>query len=628
MNNIEKLANIPYRELGEKVLNCIFEALKHLVLQKDDFNDYDKVLQGIDESFEPVYKYCKETFTGLDIHLSKESKQRLPKILLSSYMEVGENSKGSDKISIPSPLNVLYNILTVPDEPQTAAYVLLYCRSFLYETFKVAPKLPVPEGYSQFSIKEISDCIHTFETYTKGRRNPAHKSNAFRTMLLYFLSAKGVFYLQFKNTEEVVQYLDSGKITDKNIEFRKFSYYTELPDASSLMNELSGIPIPMRGADTVFQGGIKTKSLSNLVIRLSGEPGTGKTSFALALAALMSPFDTLTYYISLENDTNEDLKDRLLSLLPEYLTHLSIFIDNKTDPWFFSEIVDIADREPITADDFIEGYLDRIIAVLEEKEKYRNLHYLPAVCPFIIVIDSIRPFLNKDKLEQFINKCKKLQTLIILISPDDKPSNTEIDYMVDVVINLKHTETDTQKEKPTRIFQLQKTRHQIARLGSHVFHFSNKNGIVISPQLPSQIDKREIIVRSEPSEEYYNNFFNENAFTSSNSPSSIRIWNNSNVLIHGYGSSGKAGLALTLLLYPLQRDDNKNNKTQNKIIETLKKKKKVLVVSLLYSEDYYKSLENRTKKSHVKIDKASSINCLCFYSGYLTPEDFINKIII
>jgi hypothetical protein len=149
---------------------------------------------------------------------------------------------------------------------------------------------------------------------------------------------------------------------------------------------------------------------------------------------------------------------------------------------------------------------------------------------------------------------------------------------------------------------------------------SSKNGIHISPQLPSQTDKKEIISKPEPSETYYIDFFNNPDNSKSNK---LKIWDKSQILLHGYESSGKAGLALTLLLYPLTKEEDKMSEKR-----TISKRK-VLIISLLYAEQYYLNLKNRIirvnetiKEENVKIDS------LCFYTGYLSPEDFINKILM
>jgi hypothetical protein len=621
INSTEQHVKVPYSTVGKKLLQCIFDALLYIFDAKSKNINNDIIETNLKSKIAALINGKK------DFHITDE---RLSKILLIAYDNVQEDSQSNEGYCIPSPLSILYQMLTVPDEPQSAAYVLLFCRSLLYETFKVFPEHPLqPDLYESFNYEKISESLHIFANYNNQKKNIAEtKSKPIQSMLAHYLALKNIFYMRFKEESDVRKYLGLKVISANNdikIEFHKFTYYNDLPDTSSIINELSGIPTPLKGLDTVFQGGLKTKSNSNLVMRISGQPGSGKTSFALALAASMAPFGTFTCYLSLGEEESADLKNRLKSLIPEYLKELSIYPEQDIDSWFLSNSVPITwdgsknENKKIVLDNLIQS-LDDIFSVLDKKQKSTDKSYFPSVCPLIIIIDSIRPFLKED-FNKFIEKCRRLKSIIILISPNDEQYHNDIDYMVDTVINLKQIGSDRPEEKPTRIMQLTKTRYQSARHGAHVFHLSGKNGIHVSPQLPSQVDKREIVSNRRPSETNFNNFFNEysgNFPTNQKSPC-LQIWDKSQILLHGYGSTGKAGLALALLLYPLR------GKNEDKEIS---KKRKVLIVSLLYPEKYYNNLEKRIIKSFKdKKQNNAQIVCICFYSGHISSEDFVGKIL-
>jgi hypothetical protein len=628
-SSTEQQVEVPYSAVGKKLLECIFDALDSILdVDLNNVNN-DEIETGLKGIFNAV------TSTVIDPHLKNDS--RLCKILLTAYRNVQENSQSSEGCCIPSPLSILYQMLTVPDEPQSAAYALLFCRSLLYETFKVFPEHPLfPDSHESFDYEKISTSLHTFVNYArKGDNIPETESKPAQSMLAHYLALKHIFYMRFKDEGEVSKYLKSKVISTNSdgikIEFHKFTYYNDLPDTSSLMNELSGIPIPLKGLDTVFQGGLRTKSNSNLVMRISGQPGSGKTSFALALAASMSPFGTFTCYLSLGEEEPADLKNRLKSLIPEYLKKLSIYpARDGIDSWFLSNNVSVIwnghnNEDKKTVLDNLAQNFDEIFSILKKKQECADKSYFPSVCPLIIIIDSIRPFLKED-FNKFVEKCRRLQSLIILISPNDEQYHNDIDYMVDAVINLKQVGSDEPAEKPIRILQLTKTRYQSARHGAHVFHLSGKNGIRVSPQLPSQIDKREIVSNRLPSDTVYTNFFNEysgNPPVNGDSPC-LQIWDKSQILLHGYGSTGKAGLALTLLLYPFKIKGKLPEQEDMEITS----KRKILIVSLLYPEDYYNKLEKKIKKSFKdKIQDDAQIECICFYSGHISSEDFIGKIL-
>lgn len=656
-------ADIPFADLGLVLLDCIFNALSYIV--ELEIKEVGSKVKGssshlvnlsssdvnIRKIFEPFLNHKSNKRLGINTHFSAGNKKkegfelRIIRILLQTYREVQEDSRSGQGFCLPSPLYILYQILTVPDEPQSSAYAVLFCRSLLFETFRVFPDHPfIPNRYTPFNISDVNTSLNTFISITSINQNiPISESVPTQVMLAHYLAMKGIFYLRFgsigrqetaKEKKHILamakQYLDSKSIlgyagVKKSFEFHKLSYYDELPEAATLMNELCGIPIPIRGAETIFQGGVKTDSNSNLVLRISGEPGSGKTTFALALCAAMSPFNTFTYYISLEENP-KDLKNRLYSLIPGYLKKMSIYNDD-VDSWFVPQKAPLASTNRLEY--FEAEYIDKIYERMIKKAGYNVNNALPAVCPFIIVIDSIRILLNEEKsnLDRFIEKCKKLNAIIILISANDEKFHQEIDYLVDLVVHLKHSGTNSQKEKPTRILQLSKTRHQISRPGSHVFHLSGEKGLRISPQLPSQIDKKEKISKPIASSEYYINFFNECKKDKTAHSASIKIWDKSQILLHGYGSSGKAGLSLSILLSPLKSD--KNPLSDDYSLNVFRRK--VLVISLLYPEKYYKDLKNRISKriqpNTNERDIKSKIDCLYFYSGYITPEDFISRIL-
>lgn len=669
MNKNENVkATIPYFSLGKILLECIFDALLQLVnLEKDKLTDLTiKDIKSSDQSLRNCFKdFFKhpENLRGINPHFtigntSKEKfETRITKILLKSYYEIVEESKSIQGFGLPSPLSILYQILIVPSEPQSAAYSLMFCRTLLFESLKVFPEHPLlPIGYSSFNIADINNYLNTFYSYTKQSNNiPQSETLSAQLMLAHFLSMKKVFYFRFgkensnaenkasKNGSNVDQIKEKSRQIDlaiqylknKNLigiskkratlEFHKFSNQEDLPESEMLMNELAGIPIPIRGAETILQGGLKTDSNSNLVIRISGDPGSGKTSFALAICAALSPFDTFSYYMSFEENP-KDLTNRLYSIIPFYLKNLSIF-NSKVDSWFLAEKIPLGKVNKLKY--FETEYIDRIEAKLLIKKK-ENSTSLPAICPLIIVIDSIRVLLNEENsdIEKFIEKCKNLNAIIILISANDEKLHNDIDYMVDSVIHLKHIGTDSQKEKPTRILQLTKTRHQLSRPGSHVFHLSGDKGFRIAPQLPSQIDKKENILKPTPSTQYYNNFFNEFKDDKSLKKSDkLFVWETSQILFHGYGSTGKAGLALSVLLSPICSINEKPKSDYN----LANYRRKVLVISLLYPESYYLELKKRIVKKNihsiVKDEFTSKLECIYFYSGYLTPEDFIGRIL-
>lgn len=225
--------------------------------------------------------------------------------------------------------------------------------------------------------------------------------------------------------------------------------------------------------------------------------------------------------------------------------------------------------------------------------------------------------------------------IVLLIAAEEIPKKFNFDYLVDIAIHLKQSHLDKPYEKPVRILELVKTRHQLSRQGSHIFHISNSRGFRISPQIPSQIDKKEKVKIKLPSDSEYIhtlNFIQEKDITKFVNFLPIAI--NSHILVHGYGSSGKAGFGLKLLLTPyLPKHINLNSIDKISIKISHSYSNKVLIVSFLYPVEYYDILVHKINKQftalfeNFNVKKGQQYFVKAFFPGYLTPEDFIYKLV-
>jgi len=688
---------LPYSDtLGELLLGvhralyyCLTEAKKNKVV-----SETDPILKTFFTSIEKKFKN-----SGIDKHISTgfyktrtdlKPIPRISKLIVNSFYLVNPPERNQKKrgvntqkkkpfeksVILPSPFHLLYQILTVPNELQTSAYAFHSCRSLLFSFLEVHPfNRELEEGmpFSLFKEEDILKSISSFQKNARKRnRWPDTRSTreSFTTKIHllngHILSTKGLTNLWFQNFKNARDFLNislsKSSLSDfKNIysqseyHFVLSEYYTELPDSSELLNWLFGIPVSIRGGDILFYGGLKKTNSNGLVISLSGNPGTGKTSIALSLSALLAPLNTTTIYLSLEED-KDDLITRLQTLIPDYLKELSAFEDknppakgvkdkNKGIDWFrVHKIKKNLNIEDLT--DIIEE-LKKEIKNSEERD-YGDVITIPAICPKLVVIDNINEifadskFTSDDyaKLENFIDKCRSLGAIILLVSSEHVPKKIQLDYLVDVVIHLKQTGIENQFDKPIRILQLIKTRQQNSRQGSHVFHISNSKGFRISPQVPSQMDKREKLKRLLPSENKFIPALNiKSEGNKSTYEKYLNIATNSQILIHGYGSSGKAGLGMRLLLTPFEVEllkdaERKKNEIDDNIIYKVKgaPRNKVLIISFLYPEDYYEKIVGKIalqlKSTFMGYENCKmSYHVKSFYPGFLTPEDFVYKIV-
>ena len=108
----------------------------------------------------------------------------------------------------------------------------------------------------------------------------------------------------------------------------------------------------------------------------------------------------------------------------------------------------------------------------------------------LIVIDNINKLISNlllngsqyELIENFVNQCRRMGAIVILVSSEEIPAKINLDYLVDVSVRLKQVGIEDPSMKPIRLFQLIKTRHQASRQGSHVFHISSSKGFRLSPK--------------------------------------------------------------------------------------------------------------------------------------------------
>ncbi len=599
---------------------------------------------------------------------------------------------------LPSPMGIIYSFLTDPRNPSTAAHSLSACRNWLAEVLGIKPVNNIHNNnYKLFTIDEqkLETSIISFSHYVNiGMRWPdslpeLHNNIETGSMSIlhnfvgHFLASRGIAHLWFayndkdqrlkaKEAKEektpqgqrpsgrfpdhsLIEFLDFSKIdrgdTPKKIAllikqrlhdtfFRLSKRYRRVPQSDEIANQLFGFPIPIRGMDVVFNGGLRPSSSGGLVISISGDPGTGKTSLSLALANALAPFKTATYFLSLE-ETETDIIRKLKTLSPDYQSNFSI--TPKTEDYF--SVLEIKDKV-----NFKE--LSRQMIALTSKIELitKNKKLTAGYCPGLVIVDNLNGIAalsngqkdNQHKsiylIEKIIKACREVNAITILVSADDLPRAYRIDYLSDVVIDLRYDDLDKINERPIRIFNLIKTRHQLARQGSHVFHIGHGKGFRIVPHMDSLMDRREVLKRQLPDQSRVIHALNyempiQKDILKPIINRYIDLFPGSNILLHGLGSGGKAGLALKLLLTPpVDRGLSLEDKVFYDDYSGKLSKRRVLIISFLYGKEYYEEL---IKKLNYSLSRENLYNklenpdldFLILYPGFLGPQDFLNKVI-
>lgn len=568
---------------------------------------------------------------------------------------------------LPSPTYIVYQLLIEPENLCTAAYALYACREWLSSILQVHPVL----GKSDNETSEPPFLLahFDFENAMRSLSNhdkiampwPRHddipdeeqdllagddvggtpSSNQF---IGHFLTIHGMVHLRFRKGagSKFLHFGATHKLSSdalaKDIrrrlllpQFKRANKYQRLPAKDEIANQLFGFPIPIQGVDVVFNGGLRPSADGGLVMSLSGAPGAGKTSFALALAKSMAPLGTVCKYVSFE-ESEEDIEKKLNSITPAYFSQLGITsgIGNS----FECKKYDGA----MTVSEFATAVQEKLSGFLTKEPNYSATR--AGLCPGILVFDNLNelvvlndPDVTEQKeaisaLADLIDTCRKSQLIVVFISARDVPSKLRLDYLVDFMIDLSYQDLGEINNRPARVFNLVKSRHQEARHGSHLFHLGSGEGFRLVANMDSLIEKREILSRQLPDRTSVINTLN---YDKNRMPINrrriketaplipyLKLFELSNILIHGHGSTGKAGLALKLLLTPPM---NQNSIT--------KKRRRVLIVSFLFPITYYEELRSQISsdiEKQFKEKDSTKIDEIVLYPGYIHPQDFLSKI--
>ncbi|NOS89331.1 MAG: hypothetical protein HOP34_12500 [Methylococcaceae bacterium] len=579
---------------------------------------------------------------------------------------------GSTAINLRSVLSIVYDFLTMPDMPGSQAYALLALRNHLFTEIGVVPYFEGGKKDDDFKITDIEASLSSMWTYfrprylSEGQGKQATAKKKVMAFLQHFLAMKGILQWHVKDLKAYEAYLANGHLWPREkklrsaLEFDKSPFLNKWPETGELINEIWGLPLPIRGADTLFRGGLKFSSRQGLITAIHGGPGSGKTSLALALGVYLAPFGIRTLFISGEED-EQDLRNKIGGLVPDQVRRL-----DRMDP--AGDWIDFYHLPPPSETDSPENnVLTRLIeqfALLTNKlnsntESEGDGFYIPKPCRAIIVLDGVHDLFvatatSDDqgssantqirRLYQLIEAQKQLQALVILTTGQEWEGNARLDYLAEVTLHLSHESVSEYGAKPDRRIRLCKARHQLCAAGTHGLQIAGAKGVRFSPQINYQLDRRSLwkmripdkrriktvlqqvtqIGLLKPNQGKGNCIFRENRHVP-------RLFANSHIFLNGEGSGGKAALALKIALAPSFAIENAAGAPDFK--KTVRDEK-VLVVSFLYPKEYYEQIASDLvvlhRAEYPQLEKKhplkTNLEVIHFYPGHLKPNDLYNRI--
>ena len=594
---------------------------------------------------------------------------------------------------LPSPLHFLRNYLTDPGFPASDAYAHSIIRSIIfagaieyYRQLKAGRRnvlerttgLPLGETPIEIirhftSYELVVDALRKIGLH-RTIRDVAYPTNPSDFIVAHFLASRGYMLLSFplkatsgkegrERREERASFLERGSLIGDGglYEFRLAERVQSLPPASELINEIDGLPIAIPNADIIFARGLRFTGSEGTVLRLTGPSGGGKTSFALGLATALAPLGINTLYLSCE-ENEDDLDRRIQTLVPYFIRRTETYRAQKSlRSWFQPKHL----REGPDADFFsINRLVDDFVLARGTSRPVEVERRPPGLTPWMIVLDGIHELLLTDRqeslrkgeskrLRSLVEKLRRTGALVVVMSaniPD--PAVSDLDYVADLVADIALEKTDEVSEPLVRKFVLRKTRRQFARMGAHLLNLSPRIGISLTPQLAAQRDvHRDFrwVTRSKNS--WFDIFRRPASEIDAKSTHSPLLYEFSQILVTGRGSSGKAAFALRLIAGQIVRDfeakggsggdlfDSKNQSKEGResaidllaAIGAHKKSRRILIVSFLYQQAHYddvnKKLEDLPRGRFLHAPPELKIDVQTFYPGHLNPEDFLRKLV-
>jgi hypothetical protein len=174
-------------------------------------------------------------------------------------------------------------------------------RNLLFAELELVPDLHADESeakkpaHRSFGVHDIEEALSLTWTYVRPRYESqgADKIKVGKAdpvaLVRHFMAVRGIFRFRFgtvKGRSNCLEYLRHGRLrgcddiqrmrakgVELTFELERSEYNERLPEAGELVNELLGLPLPIRGGDTVFRGGLGFAARKGLVIAVHGGPG-------------------------------------------------------------------------------------------------------------------------------------------------------------------------------------------------------------------------------------------------------------------------------------------------------------------------------------------------------------------
>jgi len=587
---------------------------------------------------------------------------------------------GSPSIFIPSPFRIAFQLLSDPDSEPSRVYARAAVLELIRERLADAGRTPVLD-YD--ALKDALSIIRGRVSTSKPVIASLSRNGPAVLWVCHYLAMNGQMVLQADSSADgAVRSLSTNpwpallgipESPAGSLSFWAHPQFETLPDISMLLNVANGLPLPIEGAGTIFCDGLRFAKDGAIVSSISGSFGTGKTSVCLSLAAALAPLGCRTLFLSCEEE-QRDISNRLAEAAPDRIgsgpklfsavTPDDFGSRRKLENWFCASSLELSsDNETdfLSASSAACAIAELIEDAIEHAELFDVFRdetiSLPSFARPVIVIDGLHQLIspNDDEsvveasLRKMVEACRGLQAVVIFTYSDGHPLLTRLDYLCDVVIELSREGFSNTDDYPFRILKLLKSRRQPTRAGAHKFHIHGPKGFRIKPRISARADEVSTVSWVGFSEGRVfsltdatpKNFRRVSAVPDHSFPDeeSHPLNSDSQILVTGRGSSGKAGFGLYMLhrrafdlnelsdyratapepgglpdLTPTRPGNPRRLALETSGLPVRNKpafyESRVLVVSFLYQDPYYQELTKRLPRGTARRKEESN------YAGF------------
>ncbi len=498
--------------------------------------------------------------------------------------------------------------------------------------------------------------------------------------------------------------VDDARPFSPNSEHRWPQLFGEVPDFPEVLKQTFGQPLGIPGLDEIL-GGIlpalpedrRNANAGGQIALVAGRPGTGKTSLCLAIASRAAELGASARYMTMEEDPSA-LELKLLtmsgrrylaeSLWPEAPAASLSPLRNDLSVIDGREFESLEDLYDEVQDNLDQGTTPDFPAPPSSADDTSGRPVFLAF-PRVLVIDSLTVLvhLSGRQREQAAREqsgaeaernnqphadnalpsprrilgdvllgLRRLGVSVFLVGGPEDHYDQGLAYLVDSVFLLETEPLESGRSHRHRSVTVDKTRLQTSHRGRHMLHLSRSRGISVNPSLHSVIRRQQ----------GWHQPHRTGAATGQRimllhagrqlsipavpvgSPRALPLASTGDVLVHGFGSTGKGRLALAMALAPQlsgsaaheigKRLAGAKRKANNPLSPGVEnawlQRARILVVSFLYEADYYERIVDQLLDRRYGInpprDRRSRIEMLLdvrhFYPGFIDPETLVARV--